>query len=63
MRMATCISAYGFMPFYLLILVTALCDLWKRTSVPILLFVGAKLNALLFYHIMEFTSATPPPNL
>ena len=29
---------------------------------PILLFVGAKLYAIAFYHFMEFTSATPPPH-
>ena len=25
--------------------------------------MGAKLNAILFYHVMEFTSTMPPPNI
>ena len=61
-RVATCISAYGFPAFYLLIAFAAAFDQWPRFRLPITIFVGMKLNALLFYHTMEFLSATPPPN-
>lgn len=30
---------------------------------PLLLFVGAKANAIFYYHYMEFTSDIPPENL
>ena len=63
MQMATCISAYGFLPFYILILAAALLDRWAAFSIPIISFVGAKTYAIGYYHLMEFTSATPPPNL
>ena len=65
MRLATCFSAYGFLPFYAIIALACLTDGWKekRFRVPILLFLGAKLNALLFYHAMEFLSHAPPQNL
>lgn len=36
---------------------------WRRFAIPLLLFIGAKMNAIFFYHFMEFTSATPPENL
>ena len=38
---------------------------WSKfyVTVPVLLFVGIKLNAIYFYHFMEFTSHTPPQNL
>ena len=62
-RVATCISAYGFCPFYLLIAFAAALDQWPRFRWPITIFIGAKLNALLYYHTMEFLSATPPPNI
>ena len=61
MRMATCISAYGFLWGYLIIAMAAAFNLWRRLKLPILLFLGMKLNALIYYHVMEFTSATPPP--
>jgi len=63
MRMATCISAYGFCGFYALIALVTLTGMWGRFRTVLTLFIGAKLNAILFYHIMEFTSATPPPNV
>ena len=51
------------MPFYVLITITAVMDWWQRMRIPILMFTGAKLNAIGFYHLMEFTSSTPPKNL
>lgn len=63
MQMATCISAYVFLPFYCLLLYVALFDRWASWSALILLFVGCKVNAIAFYHTMEFTSHAPPPNL
>ena len=57
LRNATCISAYIFPAGYLFILWVALMGHWRRfyVTVPVLLFVGVKLNAIYFYHIMEFT--------
>ena len=63
MRVATWWSAYVFACGYAMIAVTALLNLWRRLTIPIALFLGMKLNALGFYHLMEFTSATPPPAL
>jgi hypothetical protein len=63
MRMATCLSAYGFACGYALVGVAAAFDLWSALRLPLALFMGAKLYAICFYHIMEFTSATPPPVL
>eukprot|EP00470_Lotharella_oceanica_P009172 CAMPEP_0170180376 /NCGR_PEP_ID=MMETSP0040_2-20121228/21808_1 /TAXON_ID=641309 /ORGANISM="Lotharella oceanica, Strain CCMP622" /LENGTH=123 /DNA_ID=CAMNT_0010424993 /DNA_START=119 /DNA_END=490 /DNA_ORIENTATION=+ len=62
LQIATCISAYGYAPFYAFF---ALCFLFKLNVIrlPALVFLGIKLNALVFYHIMEFTSDMPPPNL
>ena len=60
---ATCISAYAFCFGYILVLVALLTNSWKKMAVPLLLFIGAKLNAIFFYHFMEFTSSTPPMNL
>ena len=59
---ATCASAYCLLPGYALIVYAAATRSWERMRVPILLFVGAKLYAIAFYHFMEFTSATPPPH-
>ena len=42
MQMATCISAYGFLPFYFIILLAALLDRWATFKIPVLLFIGAK---------------------
>ena len=63
MRIATCMSAYGFAPFYVIIGCAAIFDKWLTLKMPICFFVGAKLYALLFYHSSEFLSATPPQNL
>lgn len=63
MQVATCISAYGFLPFYLLILFATVSDKWSALRLPIGLFIGAKLYAICFYHLMEFTSDQPPPEL
>uniref|UniRef100_A0A7S3K6A4 EXPERA domain-containing protein n=1 Tax=Aureoumbra lagunensis TaxID=44058 RepID=A0A7S3K6A4_9STRA len=63
MQVATCISAYGYAPFYCIIMFAALTNKWHKFRIVILFFIGAKFNALAFYHIMEFTSTTPPQNL
>ena len=63
LRLATCFSAYAFCIGYLVILYASLTNAWARLRAPILLFIGAKLNALIFYHTMEFTSETPPQGL
>ncbi len=56
--MATCISAHGLSMGYLLIVWTALTDSWTtggRCCFLITLFIGAKIYALLYYHLSEFT--------
>jgi hypothetical protein len=64
---ATCIHAYGFWILYSMIFYLAVTDGWARSKLlsrvvlPVLL--GAKVNAIVFYHFMEFTSHAPPPNL
>jgi len=63
MRVATCLSAYCFAPCYLFIAFVALTGAWPRYRLRLALFLGAKLNALLFYHVMEFLSDTPPQHL
>ena len=63
MRAATCVHAYGFMPFYALTAVVALLDAWAPCRLLLALFLGAKLNAVAFYHGMQFSSDTPPPNV
>jgi hypothetical protein len=62
---ATCIHANCFWILYGSILLTAAKDWWNRRWIQnlLLLGVGAKCNAVLFYHYMEFTSDTPPPNV
>jgi hypothetical protein len=55
MANATCFSAYGLACGYLLIMFTTVTNSWKKMAVPILLMLGAKIYALLFYHYMEFT--------
>ena len=40
-----------------------LTNSWRRFSIPLLLFIGAKMNAIFFYHYMEFSSEMPPENL
>ncbi len=61
MRNATCFSAYGLGCGYLLILFTTVTNAWKKMTVPILMMLGAKIYALLFYHFMEFTHPTLAP--
>jgi hypothetical protein len=65
LRNATCISAFIFPAGYLFILWVALMDHWDRfyATVPLLLFIGAKMYAIYFYHLMEFTSDKPPQHL
>ena len=63
MRLATCVSAYAFVWGYALVAAAALTGAWRACRAPILLFVGAKLYALLFYHSMEFLSHAPPQHL
>lgn len=60
---ATCFSAYCLSFGYLLILYTTWTNAWRRLAIPLLLLMGCKINAILFYHVMEFTSALPPQNL
>jgi hypothetical protein len=61
---ATCIHANYSWMLYTLILVTAATASWHNRLLQklILLGLGAKLYAVLFYHYMEFTSHLPPPN-
>jgi hypothetical protein len=63
MVQATCISAYGLVFGYALTLIAVMTKSWRSLAIPLLLFIGIKLNAIFFYHLMEFTSATPPQNL
>ena len=63
MLVATCLSAYGLILGYLLIGYAALLNKWQTLKIPIAVFIGVKLNALTFYHVMEFTSDIPPPDL
>eukprot|EP00547_Thalassionema_nitzschioides_P000230 CAMPEP_0194214518 /NCGR_PEP_ID=MMETSP0156-20130528/15746_1 /TAXON_ID=33649 /ORGANISM="Thalassionema nitzschioides, Strain L26-B" /LENGTH=160 /DNA_ID=CAMNT_0038942791 /DNA_START=153 /DNA_END=635 /DNA_ORIENTATION=+ len=62
---ATCIHCWIFPFFYTAVFFTSLLGYWKNRILQIvfLMFVGAKLNALLFYHYMEFTSHIPPEHL
>jgi hypothetical protein len=62
---ATCIHAQLFWILYTAILIMAISNSWGHRVLQniILLGLGAKLNAVLFYHYMEFTSDQPPPNL
>lgn len=65
---ATCIHAYGFWILYSIIFYLAVTDGWARCSkllsrVVLPVFLGAKVNAIFFYHFMEFTSHAPPPNV
>jgi hypothetical protein len=62
---ATCIHANCFWILYSIIFCTAILNAWSHRPLQnvILLGLGAKLNAVLFYHYMEFTSDMPPPNL
>mmetsp|Transcript_5828 Transcript_5828/g.8936 ORF Transcript_5828/g.8936 Transcript_5828/m.8936 type:complete len:163 (-) Transcript_5828:143-631(-) len=61
LQIATCMSAYGLSVFYVVILVSFLLKL-NLVRIPVLIFVGAKIYALFFYHIMEYTSELPPPD-
>jgi hypothetical protein len=63
MVQATCISAYGLIFGYGLTLIAVMTKSWHALAIPLLLFIGIKLNAIFFYHLMEFTSSTPPENL
>ncbi|CAE8584908.1 unnamed protein product [Polarella glacialis] len=61
-RLATCVSAYGFCGFYFLIAITALTDAWAGPMrLPIVLFIGGKAYAVFFYHLMEFSHETLAP--
>uniref|UniRef100_A0A7S4AXR7 Uncharacterized protein n=1 Tax=Pseudo-nitzschia australis TaxID=44445 RepID=A0A7S4AXR7_9STRA len=67
---ATCIHAYGFWVLYSLVFYLAVTDGWALSTTPAWLrrvllptLLGCKVNAILFYHYMEFTSDLPPPNL
>ncbi|KAG7371844.1 hypothetical protein IV203_017986 [Nitzschia inconspicua] len=62
---ATCVHCDYFWILYGGILFTSIGNLWDRRIIQylILLGLGAKLYAVLFYHYMELTSDKPPPNL
>jgi hypothetical protein len=62
LRVATCMSAYGFLVGGAVTTVTILFEISMLVKL-VVLYMGAKLYALLFYHGMEFLSvgATAPP--
>ncbi|CAB9508434.1 expressed unknown protein [Seminavis robusta] len=62
---ATCLHAYVFPFYYAIVLATTLLDAWhvKPLQYFLLIFVGAKIYAIGFYHFVEFTSHVPPENL
>eukprot|EP00241_Pyramimonas_parkeae_P021005 CAMPEP_0114312464 /NCGR_PEP_ID=MMETSP0059-20121206/20456_1 /TAXON_ID=36894 /ORGANISM="Pyramimonas parkeae, Strain CCMP726" /LENGTH=119 /DNA_ID=CAMNT_0001436875 /DNA_START=252 /DNA_END=611 /DNA_ORIENTATION=- len=62
LRVATCGSAYCFSCGYLMMAVGYLLGV-NSIRVPTIMFIGAKVYALAFYHVMEFSSDLPPPNL
>lgn len=65
---ATCIHVYAFWILYVIIFYMAVTDGWSKSpawlrQVVLPTLLGCKVNAILFYHYMEFTSHAPPPNL
>ena len=44
LRVATCVSAYGFAWGYVMVLAAAVTGSWYRCRVPILMFLGAKVG-------------------
>mmetsp|Transcript_21445 Transcript_21445/g.55156 ORF Transcript_21445/g.55156 Transcript_21445/m.55156 type:complete len:284 (+) Transcript_21445:391-1242(+) len=62
LKLATCFSAYGFLPFHTMLFFAFLTG-WNGVRPLAFVFAGVKLYALGFYHTMEYTSATPPPEL
>jgi hypothetical protein len=65
LQKATCVHCKVFPFYYTAVFFAALLDLWhiRPLQMIFLLFVGAKLYAVVFYHYMEFTSHVPPQNL
>lgn len=63
LRVAVCLSAYLMAPGYALIALTAILDRWARWQLPVLLFLGYKINGLVYVHTMEFLSDTPPTDI
>ena len=62
LRNATCISSYGLVLGYVVIVVTALTDTWNGSQAFLInMFVGAKVYALFYYHFMEFTDPELAP--
>ena len=62
LRLATCFSAYGFLPFHVLLLCAFLFGINRLRPVAFM-FAGVKLYALAFYHTMEYLaepSLRPP---
>jgi hypothetical protein len=53
---ATCVSAYVLSIGYLFIMGVTLFGAWRQCRTIVMLFLGAKLYAIGFYHLMEFTS-------
>ena len=62
MRVATCFSAFGLLPFHVVLLVSFTFGINSVRPVAFV-FAGVKMYALLFYHYMQFHSPTPPPEL
>ena len=62
---ATCLSSWVLIYFYVAVFLTVLLDAWhvRPLQMILLVFVGAKIYAVGFYHYMEFTSHVPPQNL
>lgn len=60
LRIATCISAYGFLAGGALTTVTFVFRVDALVK-PTIFYMGAKAYGLFYYHYMEFVSAHPPP--
>ena len=57
MRQATCVSGYIFWIGYVTVIFATLTDSWRELAVPLLLFSGAKIYALMFYVSFVFSPA------
>lgn len=65
LRQATCLHSKLFWAFYVSVLLSTIMDLWHIPFIKffMMMSLGAKVYAVNFYHFMEFSSETPPPNL
>jgi len=59
LRVATCFSAYGLLLGNMAVAASAASGFTRYRGV-VTLYIGAKVYALIFYHWLEYTSATPP---